>query len=130
MNMGASLPYDDEEERARHLNAIQQLAREAPRHGIDELIVPLLYEAELAELKATARIATFLPVLTVRRVRDVFRYVEYLHNGSDSPIAMEKFLNCARSPTLAGVLEMLVGNGDQYSKVQGKVIPNSTKKLL
>ena len=121
MNMGASLPYDDEEERARHLNAIQQLAREAPRHGIDELIVPLLYEAELAELKATARIATFLPLLTIRRVRDVFRYVEDVHNGFDPPIAMEKCLNYAHSPALAGVLEMLLGNRDQCSKLQGKV---------
>ena len=110
MNMSASLSYDDEEERVRHLNAIQQLAREAPRHGIDELVVPLLYEAELAELKATARIATFLPVLTIRRVRDVFKYVEYVHNGSALPIATEQFLNCAHSPALAGVLEILLSN--------------------
>jgi hypothetical protein len=121
MNISASLPYDDEEERVRHLNAIQQLAREAPRHGIDELIVPLLYEAELAELKATARIATFLPVLTIRRVRDVFRYVEDVHNGSDSPLAMEKLLSCVHSPALAGVLERLLSNAGQSSQAQGEV---------
>lgn len=121
MKMSASLLYNNEEEHARHLNAIQQLAGEAPRHGIDELIVPLLYEAELADLKATARIATFLPLLTIRRVRDVFRYIEDVHNGFDPSIAMEKCLNCAHSPALAGVLEMLLGNRDQYSKLQDKV---------
>ena len=121
MNISASLPYDDEEERVRHLNAIQQLAREAPRHGIDELIVPLLYEAELAELKATARIATFLPVLTIRRVRDVFRYVDDLHNRSDPPLATEKLLSCAHSPALAGVLERLLSKGGQSSQAQGEV---------
>ena len=104
MGMSISLLHNDEKEHIRHLNAIRLLQREAPGYGVDEHVVQLLYEAELAELKATSRITTFLSVLTMRRVREVFRYVEYVHT-TGNPSSTEAIRGYRRHHAGAGHLD-------------------------
>ena len=64
------------------VNLLQQLAREAGPYGIDESRVQSIYEAELANLKATAHIQDFLLVLVTRRVRAAFKHI---HDSPKTP---------------------------------------------
>ena len=57
-------------ESSTHERAIEALARES-HVPIDQ--VAQLYEHELAVLKAGARITSFLPILTTRKVREILR---------------------------------------------------------
>jgi hypothetical protein len=57
-------------ESSAHERAIEALARES-HVSIDH--VAQLYEHELAVLKAGARITSFLPILTIRKVREILR---------------------------------------------------------
>jgi hypothetical protein len=58
------------DEPADHKRVIAFLARKSAL-PIDE--VTRLYEHELAGLQASARIKSFIPILTVRRVRELLR---------------------------------------------------------
>ena len=60
--------YDDSDEEALHLDAVESLA-EATNHPFAE--VKKIYAGEFARLKAEAHITDYLVILTCRRVRDV-----------------------------------------------------------
>lgn len=61
-----TLLYDDPTERAKHRNAIHQLAEES---GAPEPEVVRLYEDELGKLKAASRVQDFVPLLVTREVK-------------------------------------------------------------
>ncbi|MFY9268790.1 MAG: DUF3562 domain-containing protein [Candidatus Manganitrophaceae bacterium] len=66
------IEYDAEEkEKARHQSAIRMLSRDL---GIPAHEIGALYEGVLEELKRTARVKDYLPILASRQVRDL------LHN--------------------------------------------------
>ncbi len=62
--------YKDDAEAAMHRRAIESLAKEEHRAIAD---VQSVYEAELEDLKAKARIADFVPTFVHRRARSVLR---------------------------------------------------------
>ena len=72
-----------------HERAIEALARQAQ---VPVAHVAQLYERELAALTVGARLTGFLPILTIRRVRDILRqhsYAAYMpeapaHGGGDA----------------------------------------------
>jgi len=60
--------YDDNNEEALHLFAIEALAEEI-HQSVDT--VKTVYERELARLKAEARVKNYLALFTSRRTREV-----------------------------------------------------------
>jgi len=62
-------PYDNNDDEAVHLLAIESIAREVQR-PID--LVKNVYDRELARLKDEATIKDYLLVLTSRRTRESF----------------------------------------------------------
>ena len=60
--------YDDSNEEALHLFAIEALAEEI-QQSVDT--VKTVYERELARLKAEARVTNYLALFTSRRTREV-----------------------------------------------------------
>jgi len=59
--------YEDEDEWTRHSSAMEDLARDL-KVSVEE--ITQTYELALKELKKTARIKDFLPLLTIRVVRE------------------------------------------------------------
>ncbi len=62
--------YEDEPEWIRHWSAMEDLARDL-KVPVEEISQP--YEMALKELKETARIKAFLPLLVIRRVREMIK---------------------------------------------------------
>jgi hypothetical protein len=60
--------YDNPDQEALHLKAIQSLAVET---GNDFALVRRVYEAELAQLQSAARVREFVVLLSSRRTREV-----------------------------------------------------------
>jgi hypothetical protein len=65
---GIALP--ENEERAQHLFAIQWLSEQ---HRLPAADVAVLYERELASLKAGAQITSYLSIFATRRVNELLR---------------------------------------------------------
>jgi len=64
--------YEDESEWIRHSSAIEDLAKDL-KVSVEE--VAQNYEKALRDLKENARIKEFLPLLTIRRVREIIKKV-------------------------------------------------------
>lgn len=62
--------YDSDKEKKQHADAITAISTQ---YGLDAKMVGQIYESRLASLKDTAKIKTYLSVLTIRAVKD------YLH---------------------------------------------------
>lgn len=60
--------YGDEKEKSHHLAAMKALARDL---GIQIEEIGALYERALEEIKKTARIKDYLPILASRQVKDL-----------------------------------------------------------
>lgn len=63
--------YETEKERQVHLRAVQAVAKDVGRAVSDVMTV---YESELDQLKQSARVKDFLPVLVSQRVKTIFRH--------------------------------------------------------
>lgn len=68
----AEIIYETDEEKKQHLGAVHFLAS---HYHLEESMIREIYENELAKIKDSARIKTYLSVLTVRQVND------YLHQS-------------------------------------------------
>lgn len=62
-----TIQYDSEEERKRHVGAIHALA---DQYHLNESKIREIYESELEKLMDSARVKTYLSVLTVRQVKN------------------------------------------------------------
>jgi hypothetical protein len=61
-----SIQYDTDDERKLHLNVIHSLA---DQYHLDETIIREIYESQLEKLMDSARVKTYLSVLTARYVK-------------------------------------------------------------
>jgi hypothetical protein len=65
--------YDNPDQEALHLKAVQSLALET---GREFALVKRIYETELERLRADAQVTDFLALLTSRRARERLRRPE------------------------------------------------------
>lgn len=63
--------YETDKERQLHLRAVETVAKDIGRAVSDVMTV---YESELGQLKQSARVKDFLPVLVSQRVKTIFRH--------------------------------------------------------
>lgn len=66
--MAATLLYETETERRRHLTAIHNLAMDL---GVSEEYLRKLYETELLSLKEHARLKDFITVLVIKKIKEI-----------------------------------------------------------
>jgi hypothetical protein len=71
-----AVQYDNDEERKLHFGAIHTLA---DQYHLDESRIREIYESELEKLMDSARVKTYLSVLTIRLVKN------QLHDTRQSP---------------------------------------------
>lgn len=77
--------YDDELQYADHMNVIEQLEYQAQAHGLDTAVVRPMYEAELAKLRKTAKITSYLSILVSNAVmNEIFQNGHHDSEGSMS----------------------------------------------
>jgi len=78
-----TLAYDTEQERKQHLSAIHSLAS---RYHVDEEVIQAIYESRLEQLKDSARVNTYLSVLTARYVKDILHEAHMADSEINMPI--------------------------------------------
>lgn len=75
MQATASL-YEDEQDRARHLDSIQRLSEET---AWPIPVIEPLYEETLARLKTGATVQDFLPILVAKGVKSALKAIAKHH---------------------------------------------------
>lgn len=73
-----SIQYDTDEERKLHLNVIHSLA---DQYRLDETLIREIYESQLEKLMDSARVKTYLSVLTARYVKSLLQESRMVSSG-------------------------------------------------